>query len=212
MNGLREKIISAALEMRRSGLVRGTSGNISARTDHGFLITPSGMAYESLVPEDLPEMDFMLRQISGDRKPSIEKEMHGLILKNRNDVSAVVHVHSVYASAVASARKDIPVITDNVTAFFGCAVPCAEYAPAGSPELARNVLSALGGGFGVLLANHGALCVGVTPEEALLRCEILEETAKIYVLSQLLGGAVALDNKVVTEQYSAMQKNYGQTR
>ena len=212
MNGLRERIISTALAMSRSGLVRGTSGNISARTERGFLITPSGMAYESLVPEDLPEMDFMLRQISGNRKPSIEKEMHGLILKNRNDVGAVVHAHSVYASAAASARKDIPVMTDNIAAFFGCAVPCAEYAPAGSPELARNVLSALGKGFGVLLANHGALCVGATPEEALLRCEILEETAKIYVLSQLLGGAVALDDKAAAEQYSAMQKNYGQTK
>ena len=68
MNGLRERIISTALAMSRSGLVRGTSGNISARTERGFLITPSGMAYESLVPEDLPEMDFMLRQISGNRK------------------------------------------------------------------------------------------------------------------------------------------------
>lgn len=207
---MRQKIIDAAIYISRTGLVRGTSGNISARSENGFYITPSGMAYETLVSDDIVEMNFNGEIISSSRNPSIEKDMHRLILQSRNDINAVVHVHSLYATAIASTRKNIPAITDNLVAYFGGEIPCAEYAEAGSKKLAQNVLKALKDGYGVLLANHGALCVGRTLEEALSRCEVLEETAKIFILSNLVGGAIALSNEEIQTEFADMNKKYGQ--
>ena len=207
---MRQKIIDAALYMSRTGLVRGTSGNISARSQNGFYITPSGMAYETLVESDIVEISLDGKILTGTRKPSIENAMHRLILQKRHDVNAVVHVHSLYATAVACTRKNIPAVTDNLVAYFGGEIPCAKYARAGSLELAQNVSNALGDGYGVLLSNHGALCVGATLREALLRCEVLEETAKIYILSNLIGKAVALSDEQIETEFAEMGRKYGQ--
>jgi len=207
---LRQKIIDAALYIQQTGLVRGTSGNISARSENGFLITPSGMAYGDLTTEDIVEMDLDGNVLSGAKKPSIEKDLHRLIYKNRSDVAAVVHVHSIYATAVASVRKTLPVVTDNMAAFFGRKIACADYARSGSLELADNVSDALADAFGVLLANHGALCVGESLDQALSRCEVLEESAKIFILSESIGGAVCLTDKETERQFISITKNYGQ--
>jgi len=208
---IRQKIIDTALYIQQCGLVRGTSGNISVRLKDTFLITPSGMAYSALTPEDIVELDFAGSVVSGARKPSIEKDLHRLIYKNRNDVAAVVHVHSIYATAIAAARKTLPVVTDNMAAFFGKEIACADYARSGSTELAQNAVKALDCDFGVLLANHGALCVGENIDKALSRCELLEESAKTFILSQFLGGAVCLTEEETQRQFVAVLQNYGQT-
>lgn len=207
---LGKKIIETALYIQRTGLVRGTSGNISARTNNGFLITPSGMKYNALQPSDIVEIDMGGNIIAGARKPSIEKDLHRLIYQKRPDAAAIIHVHSIYATAVASARKNLPAVTDNLAAFFGSEIPCAAYARSGSFELAENVCKKLGNGFGVLMSNHGALCVGTTIEQALERCEVLEESAKIYLLSQNLGGAVCLTEEETKLQFTSISKKYGQ--
>lgn len=207
---LRKKIIETALYIQRTGLVRGTSGNISVRLENSFLITPSGVAYESLNPEDIVEMDFTGKVLCGTKKPSIEKDLHRLIYLKRNDVSSVIHVHSIYATAVATARKILPVVTDNMAAFFGKEMHCAPYAPSGSIGLAQNVANTLSDSFGVLMSNHGALCVGTTIEQALSRCEVLEESAKVFVLSQILAGAVCLTGEETKYQFESISKNYGQ--
>lgn len=206
----RQNIIDAALYIQQTGLVRGTSGNISVRSENGFLITPSGMAYNDLTTEDIVELDFDGKVISGLRKPSIEKDLHRLIYKNRSDVASVVHVHSIYAAAMASARKILPVVTDNMAAFFGKEIVCADYARSGSMELAENVSKALASDFGIMLANHGALCVGDNLNSALSRCEVLEESAKIFILSESVGGAVCLTEEQTKSQFISIVKNYGQ--
>jgi len=210
MSGLKENIIEAALYIQKTGLVRGTSGNVSARDGNNFLITPSGMAYSKLNPSDIAEIDLEGEVISGNRKPSIEKDLHRLIYKSRKDIGAVVHVHSIYATAVAAARRSLPVVTDNLAAFFGSEIPCAAYGRSGSLELAQNVCEAFQNGYGVLMSNHGALCVGQTIDEALARCEVLEESAKIFVLAQSLGGAVSLTKDEAECQFLSISKNYGQ--
>jgi len=206
----RQNIIDAALYIQQTGLVRGTSGNISVRSENGFLITPSGMAYNDLTTEDIVELDFDGKVISGLRKPSIEKDLHRLIYKNRSDVASVVHAHSIYATAMASARKILHVVTDNMAAFFGKEIVCADYARSGSMELAENVSKALASDFGIMLANHGALCVGDNLNSALSRCEVLEESAKIFILSESTGGAVCLTEEQTKSQFISIVKNYGQ--
>lgn len=206
---LRLDILKAGKFLVSSRLVQGTGGNISVRTERGFIITPSGMEYAMLTPDDLVEMDLDGRILNGVRKPSIEKDMHRLILRARPDVSAVVHTHATFAVAVASSRRSLPAMTDNQIAEFGGTVPTADYAPIGTPELARNVTEALGSGKGVLMANHGMVCVGKTIGECLSLSLELEESAKIYILSKIVGG-VPIDDETAHTESDDLKKRYGQ--
>ena len=207
---IRKEIIKTGILLLEKGLVQGTGGNISCRTEEGFLITPSGMDYNGLTPEDIVMMDLSGEVLSGTRKPSIEKEMHMQILSSRKDVNAVIHTHSVYATAVACHREPLYPITDNQVAVFGGTVPIADYASIGTAKLADNVRLALADGNGVLLSNHGALCVGRTLKEALMRCEMLEVFARIYILAKAAGGGVILCDDQVKCESEDLKKRYGQ--
>lgn len=208
--GIRAEILETGRLLLARGLVKGTGGNISVRTAKGFLITPSGMDYNLMTAEDLVEMDFAGRVLDGCRKPSIENRMHLAILVARRDINSVVHVHSTFAAAFACARRPLPVSNDNQSAVFGGTVPVAAYAPIGTGELAANAVKALGDGCGVLLANHGSLCVGSCASEALFRCEMLEEFAKVSLLAEIAGGAVVLSGEQTRSEAEDLKKRYGQ--
>ncbi len=209
---LREKILAAGRSILEKGLVQSTGGNISARTEKGFLITPTGIDYLHIVPGDLVEMDFNGNILSGERKPSVEKEMHRLILESRPDIGAVIHTHSIYATSVASARLPLEAITDNQVAVFGGTVPLAKYGPIGSIQLARNAAEAMGDGFAVLLSNHGAICTGSTIAQAIMRCEMLETFARIFILAKMAGGGIPLSAQEISYELEFIKGNYGQQR
>ena len=207
---IRADIINTACVMLQKGLVQGTGGNFSVRCAQGFIITPSGMDYTKLVHGDLPKLSLDGAVLAGERRPSIEKELHRFVYRARRDVGAVVHTHSVYASAAAAIRLPLPVLTDNQAVLFGGAVPVSEYAPIGTPELACNTVRALADGGGVLMANHGALCVGATLAEAALRCEMLEIFAKIFFLTKSCGGGVCLTADDARREAPDVAERYGQ--
>lgn len=207
---LRKKIIETGKRMAASGLVTGTGGNISARTERGFLITPSGMDYFKIVPEDIVEMDFSGNVICGTRRPSVEKLMHLKILRGRKGVGSVIHVHSVYACAFAAARRPLPVLLDTQAVMFGGEIPVADHAPIGTEALADSVVRALGDRKGVLIANHGSLCAGADADEALVLCESLEYFAKVAVLAASIGGGVPLSDEEALSQAEDMGRRYGQ--
>ena len=209
---LKQSIIDMGVRLIRDGLVVGTAGNISARLpgmDYLY-VTPSGMPYEALVPEDIVGIDYEGNVVEGHRRPSIEYVMHASILRKRQDINAVVHTHSLYATAVAAARKPIPAILESVIIVNGYKIDVAEFAPAGSRRLAENAVRALGGGRAVLLANHGVVGVGADLGGALAVCETAENAAQIYLMSQLLGGAVVIPDAEVAEQIKFFKEKYGQ--
>ena len=140
----------------------------------------------------------------------MERELHAEIYRRRPDVNAVIHTHSVYATAAAALRAPMPALTDNQAVLFGGPVPCAEYAPIGTEKLARSAAQALGCGCGVLLANHGALCACASLAEAALKCEMLEIFAKIYFLTALRGGGVPLTAEEIKNESEDMSRRYGQ--
>lgn len=196
--------------MLAKGLVQGTGGNVSARCGRGMIITPSGMDYGRLVPDDLPVLALDGRVLCGERRPSIEKELHAAIYRRRPDVAAITHTHSVYATAAAVLRAPLPALTDNQAVIFGGEIPCAEYAPIGTAALAERAAAALGDGSAVLLANHGALCAAPTLVEAAAKCEMLETFAKIYFLASLRGGGVPLGAEEIKSESEDVLKRYGQ--
>ena len=199
--------------MYRSGLVAGTWGNISARipgTDM-FVITPSGKNYLKTDPEDLVIMNLGGQTVDGNLKPSSEFHLHLLCYRARAEIQAVVHTHSIYASAHAVARVPIPASVEDLAMIVGGDVQVAPYALPGTEELAENAVSALGDRWAVLLANHGVVGMGRSVDEAMMVCQIIEKAAHINIMARTLGQTFHLESQDVHLLRNAYF-HYGQIR
>ncbi|MDM7999485.1 MAG: class II aldolase/adducin family protein [Dehalococcoidia bacterium] len=191
------EVLEVARKMEEKGLVLGTSGNVSQRCKERegrelVAITPSGRHYDTMKVEDIVLVDMEGNRVEGELAPSVETMLHIGIYRARKKVGAVVHTHAVYGSAIAVAGKEIPPLLDDQITYLGGEVKVAAYALPGSPELARNAVAALGPRNAVVLANHGTLAVGRNLREALNNCELLEKTAKVYILAMVLGSVTAV--------------------
>jgi L-fuculose-phosphate aldolase len=188
----KQGVVETAQQMSEKGLVVGTSGNVSLRfTDSDgrdvIAITPSGLRYDLMKPDDIVIVDLEGQRIEGDLAPSIETMLHIGIYKMRRKVNAIIHTHPVYGSVIAVAGLEIPPILDDQVTQIGGEIKVAQYALSGSPEMTTNVLAALGPRNAALLANHGAIALGRNIQEAFTVCQLLEKTAKIYLLALGLG-------------------------
>ncbi|MDN5364618.1 MAG: L-fuculose-phosphate aldolase [Eubacteriales bacterium] len=204
-------IVDAGRKMIAAGLVAGTWGNISARVDeNSFLITPSGVPYDLLRPEQVVEvgMDGSVRP--GQLKPSTEFSLHAAIYAARPDVGGIVHTHSPYATAFAVAGRNLPPVTEELAQLVGGEVAVAPYALPGSRELAAGAVAALGEKNAVLLAAHGLVGVGRDVAEALLVCQVVEKTAFIYSVAAALGEPRPLPAEEVKLLYRFYREKYGQ--
>ncbi|HAZ30263.1 TPA: class II aldolase family protein [Candidatus Acetothermia bacterium] len=177
----RDRVVATARAMNDLGLVRGSSGNVSARVGEKILITPSGVPYCSMRGQQVMTMTIEGHVLSGSGVPSSEWRMHAAIYRARPDVRAIVHTHSPYATA-ASFQQSFPVAPDEARLLFGEEVPVSRPAPPGTWELAEAVTEALAAGRGALIARHGAVAVGQTLGMALLHAEKIEEVAKLSLL------------------------------
>ncbi|MBX2885044.1 MAG: class II aldolase/adducin family protein, partial [Granulosicoccus sp.] len=191
---LRHKIIELCLEMNRSGLNQGTSGNISARYKNSMLITPSGIPYNKLKPKHLAKLSLKDDRLEwkGPCKPSSEWHFHRSLLSTRPEFNAVVHTHSTFATTLSVSRKSIPACHYMVAAFGGNNVNCAEYATFGTPELTKNILLAMNNRSACLMANHGMLVAGKDLDHAMWTAIELETLARQYYFASQSGGMVLL--------------------
>lgn len=183
-------VLEAARQMLARGLVVGTCGNISLRLggkQQLLAITPSARHYDLLVIDDIQIVDFHGKSIEGNLHPSMETTLHIGIYRARENVNAIIHTHSIYASAAAVAGREIPPILDDQVAFLGGEIKLARHALSGSPEQVTAVINALADRSGVLLANHGAVGTGRSMRAAFTACEIIEKTAQIYLLALFAG-------------------------
>lgn len=204
----RKEIIGQGLFMLSSGLSRGTAGNLSVRVPEGYLITPSGIPYEELNPEQIVLMS-MNGEYEGTTKPSSEWQFHQNVLSNRADINAVVHTHSTYATAVAVMEKSIPPLHYTIAGAGVSRIPCAPYATFGSTELADHVTEAMRVSRACLLAHHGVITAHINLRKAMLLATYIEELARLYVLCLSTGKEPPL----LTEQQMAeafeQYKTYG---
>lgn len=201
-NIVRQEIVTACKEFSSLGLTVGSWGNISICRDGVFAITPSGLGYDKLT-----ENDIVIVGEESRRRPSSELPLHKAIYTKRTDVHAIVHIHSVFATALAVANKVLPVITEDGACLAETEIKCARYALAGSEKLAQNAVEALENNNAVLLANHGAVVCAGTISEALLYAQLLEKMAKIYYLAENLGGA----QKICKESLQKLRDFYFNT-
>ncbi|AAT43932.1 class II aldolase/adducin family protein [Picrophilus oshimae] len=210
----KERIIEASRDIISSSLTVGSWGNISMRAHDGnIVITPSGKNYKKLSKEDLIVTDINGNIISGKYKPSSERLMHYEIYKKRKDVNAIVHTHAVYSSVLSVIDEDLPVITEDVAMLLGH-VRVAKYAITGSMDLALNVASVLNDANAAIMANHGAVAVGVDMERAYTAAQVLEKSCKIFVLSRIIGRVNVVPEEdakqlsKISESYLSQWKNW----
>ena len=183
-----EKIVKAGRELHNHGLVRGTSGNISARirgTDT-FLIKPSGARMEALKPEELVLVDLQGNKVRGESNVSMETLMHAAIYRIRKDAQAVVHSHAPTATAFGIAKMEILPLQIEMFMLLPKGVPLVPFKPPGSKALAEAVQKKITNYDALILENHGIVTVGSTIEEACSLNEMVEEGAKIQLLTKLL--------------------------
>ena len=208
---LRNQIIRTVRSFAAHGLGVGTAGNLSARVPGGFLITPTGVAYETLRPEDIVELDDAGKRRSGVMKPSSEWRFHRDIFRNREDAGAVVHVHAPFATAIACTRADIPAFHYMVAVAGGDSIRCAPYATFGTAALSRNAVRALRGRSACLLANHGLIALGGDLAGAFKMALEVEELSKQYWLSRQIGKPVRLGSREM-RRVLVKFRDYGKQR
>ncbi len=206
---LRQEIIDTALAMSRERLSPGTSGNVSARWEDGMLITPTGMAYDNLIPEDIVFIDGNGDSASGARKPSSEWRFHFSAYVVRKDAHAVVHTHSRFATALACCRRTIPAFHYMVAVAGGDDIPLADYATFGTQELADHVAVALEDRTACLMANHGAIACGANLDAALGLAREVESLAAQYVAALQTGEPHILDGDEMARVLERFE-TYGQ--
>ncbi len=189
----KEQVSAAGQQLLERGLVEGTWGNCSLRIDDRLMaITPSGRRYEDLAPDDIVVMDYHSMEALGDIKPSSEKKLHARIYQTRKEVNAVIHTHQPHASTVAAARREVPPILDDQAQILGPSVRCADYALPNTKKLVKTTVKALKGRYAALIANHGAVTLGRTLEEAVTAALVLEKACRAFIEAEFLGGAKSI--------------------
>jgi L-fuculose-phosphate aldolase len=183
---LREEIVRTCLRMIELGINQGTSGNVSVRVGDRFLITPSGIPYEEMTPDQIAVMD-VSGNYSGPCKPTTEWRIHREIMRARPSAGVVIHTHSIYSTTVACLRREIPALHYYVAWGGGPTIRCADYATYGTQELADNVLAALADRDACLLANHGLVVIGKALRDTLWHTVDIETLARQYVYALQIG-------------------------
>ena len=210
----RRELIDTVQRMNALGINQGTSGNASLRAGDGFLITPSGIAYEDLDPPDIVEMrmDGSFVAEAPGRKPSSEWRFHLDVLKMRPDLGALVHTHGRAVASLACLRRDIPAFHYMVALAGGRTIRCAGYATFGTQELSDLVVQALQGRRACLMANHGQLAGGRDLRQALSLAMEVETLADMYWRCLQAGKPVILEAAEMDRVLAKFNKGYGSGR
>lgn len=203
----RQLVTDYGRKLVQEGLTVGTFGNISVYcADRGLMaITPSGLDYMVMKPEDVVIMTPDGEKLEGDRKPSSEYDMHRIFYQKRRGINAVVHTHSRFAATLACLNWSIPPV-HYLAAYCGRDVPCAEYAPFGTYSLAESAYEAMENDrYACLLGNHGLLAVGGSLAYAFDVAQQIEFLAEIYYRGRVAGEPVILGEEQIAGALEAFK-------
>ena len=212
----RRRLVKVCQEISRLGFVKGTAGNASVRADDGFLVTPSGMSYADMKPNDIVHLDMEgnIRQgrwlAKSNTKPSSEWHLHQAIFEARPDVNAVLHTHPTFSTTLAVLGKPLPAIHYLIGIVNGCEVPCAPYRTFGTGELSEIVVKTMGDRHACLLDHHGLVAVASDLWDALELTIQIESLAELYWRACAMGEPSIIDDEEmdrVCAKFKAM--NYG---
>jgi len=203
----RESIVAACLEMNRSGMNQGTSGNISVRWENGLLITPTSLPYDQMTPDDIVFLGMDGRP-RGSNQPSSEWRFHRDIMKAKPEVGAIVHAHPMYSTIIAIMGREIPPLHYMIAIAGGHTIPCAPYATFGTEELSRHAVDALKYRTACLLEHHGLIATGPTLGNAMWLAVEVETLAQQFHGCLQIGGPRLLPVEEI-EHVRARMREYG---
>lgn len=194
----RQAVVDTGIEMLEQGLTKGTGGNVSGRVgDEYVAVSPSGIPYEEIDPEDVPLVDLDAEVVDGEMDPSAETPMHTAVYRQRDDVGGIIHTHSPYASTFASLSEPIEA-SHYLIAYAGDEVPVAPYETYGTEELGTAAAATLGETYNAcLLENHGVLAVGETIAGAFETALMVEYCARIHYQARAIGEPTILPDDEV---------------
>lgn len=205
---IKQQVIDACNYLVSSGLIQGTSGNVSIKCDDDTVaVSPSGIPYETLTVDDIPLVDINGNLKEGTKKPSSETPMHTIIYRNRKDVGAVVHCHAVYSTAFSATELDrIPVVTVPVIHYDPVLV--APFEVPGTKELAESTIKYLGEeGSAVILQHHGIIAAQPNIKKALTCCSYVEEAARVACITlQMTNKPSTIPQDVVDKLLNRVKK------
>jgi L-ribulose-5-phosphate 4-epimerase len=209
---LREQLVRFARQMSTTGLVRGTSGNLSTREPGGetCVITPSGVDYDTMRPEDAVLVDLFGRPVSPSPKPSVDTPIHVAIYRARSDAGGCVHTHSLYAAAFSAVGREIPPLITESAGYLGGPVRVLDYIPPAQPDTGEIVAAGLGSDRAVLLPNHGVIAVGETLKKAFNAAMAVEESAHVAYIAIQLGKPSLVSDAEVSRMHEFIHFHYGQ--
>ncbi|MFO7834755.1 MAG: class II aldolase/adducin family protein [Halohasta sp.] len=198
LHAKRQTVGDTGRQMLEEGLTKATGGNVSSRVgDNHVAVSPSGVPYPDIEPEDVPLVDLDAELIDGDLEPSAETPMHTAVYCERDDVGGIIHTHSPYASTFASLSEPIEA-SHYLIAYAGDRVPVAPYETYGTEELGAAAAETLGDTYNAcLLENHGVLTVGETIEGAFETALMVEYCARIHYQARTIGDPTILSDEEV---------------
>jgi len=211
---LRAHVLKTALLLPKYNLVWMAGGTVCAHDPQtGYVVvTPSGLDYERLTPDDMIVTDMDMNLVEGKYRPSVALNLWIGFMRARSELNAVVHTHSPYATAFSVAYQSIPVITETMADWFGQPVQVTRYLSVEDPEFPTLPVEVMGDGYAVLLGNHGPITVGKTLEHALERAVTLEEAARTYSIARTIGVPVPVTDEQARASFDYYHNRYGQKK
>jgi ribulose-5-phosphate 4-epimerase/fuculose-1-phosphate aldolase len=209
---LRQQLVEFARRLTALGLVTGTSGNLSGRSPIAprFLVTPSGIDYDSMTPDQVVPVDGEGAPLGRSMTPSVDTPNHLAIYRARADVSAVVHTHSPYATAFSTLREPIPPLVLEPAGYLGGEVRVMDYHSPSSSAVAGALVAGLGGDRALLMPNHGVIAVGEDAAKAFHAAVAVEEAARIAWLVRQIGQPRPLPDGDIQWMREFVHRRYGQ--
>ena len=205
---LREQVAAACRSLAAAGLVRATSGNVSARDGDRIAVTPTGGVLAELTAEQIAVVDLEGTLVEGSLAPTSEIGLH-LGVYGRYDAGAVVHTHAPVATALSTVLDELPCVHYEMLGLGG-SVRVAPYRTFGTPELHDAVLEALEGRTAALMGNHGALTYGADLAGAVEATHLLEWACTVYWRAAAIGSPRALSETELRDFGAALvERGYG---
>lgn len=204
------EMLECALQMKEYGLISLTGGNVSMRMEGGlYLVTPSGMLYEKMVPEDMVVIDEDARVVEGIRKPSSDSTALIYIYRNMPWVQAVIHTHQPYANAIGLTNDRLPACMVTIIDANHADVSVAPWTPSSDIGMGKLAVEYANDATAVIMKHHGVIAMGETLEEALFSAVYLEEAAKTYVMARVMGSVPELPPEEIAKEAAGWSR-YGQ--
>ena len=181
-------LIKTGLALKENKLISLSGGNVSCRLPDGnILVTPSGMAYEGMVPEDIVTLDIDGNVVAGSRRPSVDSIALLHVYRNMERVNAIIHTHQPYATAVGMVYDEVPPAVTTLANAVAGTVKVAPFSSAASLAMGEETVNHIGDANAVILKNHGVITVGATIKEALYAAVYMEDALKTLFIAKAMG-------------------------